>query len=411
MSPAGPLDAVALAVAAFVTVALGVILKIALLNVATFPRLRPAPDAADGAAAISVLIPARDEAATIGTTVEELLRQDPPPLEVIVLDDGSSDGTADVARAAAGRVGRDRGDDAAGRLRVVIGEALPPGWAGKAWACRRLAAEARAPLLLFTDADTRWAPGALAALEAERRRSRADLLTAWPTQTSLTWGERLTVPLMALAVLGYLPALLANGSAQPLMAAANGQCLLFTREAYDAIGGHERVASTVLDDVVFARAVKRSGRRLRMVDGAGLVGCRMYRGWAEARDGFGKNILAGYGGSLAALGAATLFHWLVFLGPWAWLAFGPLVPPGTGVAAGTGGGILAGSWPLWPLALAAAGIVVRAITAAATRQRVGDALLMPVSVVLMTLVALRAATWARSGGPRWKGRVAPAGRR
>lgn len=410
MSPAGPLDAVALVVAVFVTVALAVILTIALLNAATFPRLRPAPGPASGSPAISVLVPARDEAATIGTTVEELLRQDPPPLEVIVLDDGSTDGTAEAALAAAARVGRDLGADAAARLRLVTGEPLPDGWAGKAWACRQLAAEARGGLLLFTDADTRWGPGALAALAAERERSRADLLTAWPTQTTLTWGERLTVPLMALAVLGYLPALLANGSAQPLMAAANGQCLLFTREAYDAIGGHERVAATVLDDVVFARAVKRSGRRLRMVDGAGLVGCRMYRGWAEARDGFGKNILAGYGGSLAALGAATIFHWLVFLGPWAWLAVGPLVPPGAGGAAG-GAGILAGSWPLWPLALGAAGIAVRAVTAAATRQRVGDALLMPVSVVLMTLVARRAATWARSGGPRWKGRVAPAGRR
>jgi chlorobactene glucosyltransferase len=211
---------------------------------------------------------------------------------------------------------------------------------------------------------------------------------------------------MALAVLGYLPALLANGSSQPLMAAANGQCLLFTREAYAAIGGHERVAGTVLDDVVFARAVKRSGRRLRMVDGAGLVGCRMYRGWAAARDGFGKNILAGYGGSLAALAAATLFHWLVFIGPWIWLAAGALLP-----AAAPASGSLAGSWPVWPLALAATGIAVRALTAAATRQRAADALLMPVSVVAMTLVALRAASWARSGGPRWKGRVAPAGRR
>jgi chlorobactene glucosyltransferase len=277
----------------------------------------------------------------------------------------------------------------------LCGRPLPSGWKGKNWACQQLAQQAiadRADILLFTDADVQWQPDAVAALVAQFERSNASLLTVWPTQTTVTWGERLTVPLMALAVLGYLPLRLAQDFYHPLAAAANGQCMAFDRHAYEQIGGHAAVRGAVVEDVQLAQRIKAAGLHLRMADGNWLVGCRMYDGWRAAIDGYAKNILAGHGNHVALLLLSTIFHWTLFLWPALWLAFG-------------GGWALPG-WPAWPLLLLLAGMGARAITAWATHQRTGDALLMPLSVLLMTWIALRAIWWRwRFGGVLWKGRI------
>ncbi len=360
---------------AFVAAALFVIGLITLSNLLLFPRLgRPLRPLPADPPLVSVLVPARDEAQVIGQTVRAILAQSYPRLEVLVLDDQSSDGTSALAREAAG------GD---GRLRVMAGAPLPDGWLGKNWACSQLAEAAGGEWLVFTDADVVWQPGALAALIGEAEHERADLLSIWPTQETVTWGERLVVPLMALVVLGYLPILGVHALPGALFAAANGQCMAFRRESYTRVGGHARVRAEVVEDVVLARRVKACGLRLRMADGAGQIGCRMYRNWAEVRDGYAKNILSGYGGSTVFLFLATVFHWAVFLLPWV-------------------------LWPWeWRFALlAATGVLVRAVTADFTRQRARDALLMPVSVVLMTVIAWRSVVWHFRGGPRWKGRVA-----
>lgn len=415
LSLLGRLADPAVLLALLVTEALVVVLLTALLNAVALPRLRaPAagarpgtrarPDAAEPAAVprISVCIPARDEAGVIGGTVAALVAQDPAPHEVLVLDDGSSDGTAETAHAAGEETAA--AVRAAGRaapaVRVLAGEPLPAGWAGKPWACRQLADAATGDHLLFTDADTAWRPGALAAVAAEAARTRADLLTAWPTQETVSLAERLTVPLMAFTVVGYLPMPAVHRTPFRVFTAAVGQCLYFRREAYDAIGGHAAVARSVLDDMALARRIRGAGLRLRVADAAGLIACRMYRDWPSVRDGFAKNILAGYG-SLPGLALGTWFHWTVLLGPWAWLLLGWALP------AGRGG--LDDTWPWWPAVLAALGIAARAVTAAITRQRVRDALLLPVSALVMTAVAVRAAAWSGSGGPRWKGRVVPSG--
>lgn len=376
--------------------ALLVILGIAVSNARMFPRLhKPAknePLHAGGAAppnhppAVSVLIPARNEAQGIGATVARLLAQSYPALCVTVLDDNSDDATPQAARSAAGQ---------ASNFRLLCGRPLPAGWLGKNWACQQLAQHAfatEADILIFSDADVQWEPDAIAAVVAEFERSKADLLTVWPTQTTVTWGERLTVPLMALAVLGYLPLRLAHDFYHPLAAAANGQCMVFDRRAYERIGGHAAVRGAVVEDVQLAQRIKAAGLHLRMADGNRLVGCRMYDGWRAAIDGYAKNILAGHGNHVALLLLSTLFHWMLFIWPWLWLLFGRDWP--------------LPAWPAWPLLLIAAGVGVRGVTAWATHQRIGDALLMPISVLLMTWIALRAIWWRwRFGGVLWKGRV------
>lgn len=369
-----PPNPLAFALLAFIAGALLIVAITAVANAFTFPHLGQGSGALPPRPPrVSLLVPARDEAAVIGGTVQRLLAQRYPDFEVLLLDDHSTDGTADVAAAAAA------GD---GRLRVLAGRPLPAGWLGKNWACQQLAEAAGGDLLIFTDADVRWQPEALAALVAAMEQMQADLLTVWPTQTTVTWAERLVVPLMAVAIVGYLPLVAVHHLPLAVFAAANGQCMAFRRAIYVPVGGHAAVADQIVEDVALARRVKARGGRLRMMDGNRLIGARMYHDWPSVRDGFAKNILAGHGNSVPFLLASTLFHWLLFIVPWIWLLF---------------------DWRVWPLA--AAGVAVRALTAAVTRQRLRDALLMPLSVLLMTRIAFQALRWHYAGGPQWKGRT------
>ncbi|MCB0185680.1 MAG: glycosyltransferase, partial [Caldilineaceae bacterium] len=332
--------------------------------------------------AVSVLIPARNEAQVIGETVAALCRQTHTEFELLVLDDHSEDNTAaTVCLAAAGDP----------RVQVLAGRPLPSEWSGKNWACHQLAEAARHELLLFTDADVQWQPDALAAVLAMQERDAADLLTIWPTQVTLTWSERLIIPLMNFAVWAYLPVGLAHHAPYPAAAAANGQCLLFRRAGYDACGGHAAVRKQVLDDVLLAQRVKASGGRLRMADGAGLLSCRMYDSWTTTHFGYAKNILAGHANSPLLLILSTLFHLLLFVGPWLWLAGGFAVAMAY--------------WPWWPLLLIVTGLFLRFVVAAATWQRRQEILWMPVAVLLMTAIAGQSLWWHYRGGPRWKGRV------
>ncbi len=375
------------------TAALAVLLAITITNIRRFPRLAGV-DAGELHALkngfgqeppplVSVLIPARNEAAIIDATLQDLLAQEYAPLEILVLDDRSEDGTGDVLAHIARQ---------SPQVKVLCGQPLPPGWTGKNWACAQLAEAARGDILLFTDADVRWQPGALCSVVTAMRKLDADLFTIWPTQITESWMERLTVPLMAMAVMGYLPLWLAHDFYHPLAAAANGQCMAFRRPAYAAIGGHGAVHNAIVEDVQLAQKIKAAGLHLRMGDGAGMVLCHMYTGAQAALDGYTKNILAGHANQVGLLALSTLFHWSLFLVPWLWFFFGQEWPlPG---------------WPWWPLGLMAAGVTVRALTAYATRQRVGDALLLPVSVLIFTAIAARALWWRlRYGGVIWKGRL------
>ncbi len=367
---------------AVLTVILTGIAAITILNVFTMLRLGRA-SRTNEQPRLSVLIPARNETRVIGDTVRALLGQSYPNVELILLDDNSTDGTAEIARAAAGS------DD---RLQIVSGKPLPAEWAGKNWACHQLSQHATGEYLIFTDADVQWGEGALFALVDELAHTNADMLTIWSTQHTKTWGERLCVPLMAFVILGYLPHLAVNHIRHRAFAAANGQCLTLRRTAYDEIGGHATVRDEIVEDIRMAQHAKDTGFRLRMVDGNGLVSCRMYTSWPEVRNGYAKNITAGYGDSLLGLLAGSIFHWTAFLFPPLWLL----------------ASLFAGNAQhmLYSGLLTALGILIRALTAAATRQRITDALLLPVSVILMTVIAAQSAYWyLRYGGPRWKGRT------
>jgi len=326
-----------------------------------------------------VLIPMRNEAAVIAQTLKTLRTQDYPNFEVLLLDDNSTDGSAMVAQASL---------EADPRFKIIAGQKLPAGWLGKNWACQQLAERATGDILLFSDADVRWKPQALSALSAEMQATSADLLTVWPAQETISWSERLVVPLMNFSIFAYLPALAVHHIPWPVFAAAIGQCLIFRRAAYLKTGGHHAIRASITDDMAFAYRVKGLNLRFRMADGAGMLTCRMYRSWAEVRNGYAKNILAGHGGSLAFLAFSTIFHIWVFVLPWFWLASGLL------------------NGRLIPAALICIllGLLTRALSAVFSKQRPLDALLLPASVLLMSLIAARAVYWHFTGGPQWKGR-------
>lgn len=361
-------------------VVLAGIVAIAALNLLTFPRLEAR--APRRQPFVSVLIPARDEAARIGATLDAHLRSPYASREILVVDDQSADGTAQQVLAAAAQ--------SAG-IRLTAGDPLPAGWVGKTWACDQLARQARGEVLIFTDADVEWSPEALPRLLALLDELPADLLTVWPTQRTESWSERLVVPLMMFSICAYLPELAVRRLPFASLAAANGQCMVFRRSAYEQLGGHAAVRAEIIEDVALARRAKRQRLRLGMALGSGQITCRMYRGWREVLQGYAKNILAGHGGRPAWLLLSTAFHLGLFVLPWVWLAW---------TAA-------AGQWTvLWqPALLVGLGLTARALTAAATGEPLRRAAWLPVAVLLMTMIAGQALWWqGRYGGPEWKGR-------
>ena len=295
---------------AYQTASLGFLLyKLVTLavNALAFRVLRPCPPMTAAAPSVSILVPARDEAANLPHTLPRLLTQGAH--EVLILDDQSGDDTARIAaELMAGVPG----------ARLLCGQPRPPGWHGKPWACMQLAWAASGEVLIFTDADVCWEAGTLASLLFELETSRADLLTVWPRQETRKWGERLLAPLIDDVLLSILPAPITRLPFAS-MSAGNGQLMAFRRAAYLRVGGHGLVRGEVLEDVSFAARLKARGGRVALALGGDLMSVRMYRSYAGAGgavEGFAKSLHAVHGGSRALMALSWLWHFAVYTLPW-----------------------------------------------------------------------------------------------
>ena len=269
-------------------------------------RLRvPPSDPPEVAEPVAVLLPVRDEAQRVEPCLRSLLAQTGVrDLRVLVLDDGSTDGTVGVVRRVAG-------DDP--RVRLLLGAQLPAGWWGKPWACQQLAdaAGADVTVLVFVDADVVLAPAAAAASVALLRWSGLDLVSPYPRQEAVTVAERVVQPLLSWSWLTMVPLRVAERSPRESLAVANGQLVVVDAAAYRRAGGHAAVRQRMLEDVALLRAVKRTGGRGGVVDGTGLATCRMYDGWAELRDGYTKSLWSAFGspaGAAAVVGVLGLSY-------------------------------------------------------------------------------------------------------
>ncbi len=338
------------------------------VHAAVNARLLRIPTATSTGERVSVLLPLRNEAARVTPCLLALLGQTGVDLELVVLDDGSTDGTGDLVRSLV---------DEDPRVRVLEGRPLRAGWLGKPHACSQLAGAA-APTsdwLVFVDADVVLAPHAVAATVALLEQTGLDLLSPYPRQQA-PGATALVQPLLQWSWLTFLPLRVAERSARPSLSAANGQLLAVRRAAYDRAGGHAAVHDAVVEDVELLKALKATGGRGGVCDGTDLATTRMYESWAELVEGYGK--------SLWTLPPATLVLMAVLY----------VVPPLAAVRGSRAGAVGY-----------AAGVVGRVVASRRTGSRpFPEALAHPLSVVLLIGLALRSRLARRRGSLSWKGR-------
>ena len=333
--------------------------------------------------AVSVLIPARNEERSIGAAVRSVLASRDVEVEVIVLDDHSTDRTAVVVQ-----------DIAAGdpRVRLAPAPALPEGWCGKQHACAVLAELALHPLLVFADADMRLAPDGLACLAAFLQRSGADLVSGVPRQETGSLVEQLVLPLIHVVLLGFLPLWWMRRSAHPAFGAGCGQLFVARRSAYERVGGHAAIRASLHDGVALPRAFRAAGLQTDLCDATPIAACRMYRGARDVWRGLTKN---------AHEGLATP----MLIGPSTLLLFGgQVLPPLALLVCLTGHA----SWLLVRLAVIGtiAAYYPRLAGARRFRQPLIGALLHPVGVLILLVIQWWA--FARSLARRpvtWKDRA------
>lgn len=281
---------------------------------------------------ISVCIPARNEERNIRRCVESALGQDYPDLEVIVLDDRSTDATPTLLQEIASRDSR---------FISIHGSDLPAGWAGKPHALYQAAASARGEWLCFVDADTFLAPNALSSVLTKARETEADMFTVMTRQILGSFWEKVVMPLVMTALsVGFSPRKVNDPKRRD--AIANGQFILIKRSVYDAIGGHESVKDQIVEDKAISEQVKWNGYQLVVADGSQMVSTRMYTSLAEMWEGWTKNIYLGlrdhpsmlllgaFGATLALIAALFLPVWPILGIIWyvnggGWMAIGVLL--------------------------------------------------------------------------------------
>jgi chlorobactene glucosyltransferase len=356
----------------------------------TTPRLTDVPGEPPAVAPrVSIVLPARNEAAHIEACLASLRSSNWPNLEIIVVDDHSTDDTGALARAAS------TGDP---RVRVVEAPSLPEGWFGKQWACQSGAAHATGELLLFTDADTRHSPDLVTRLVRLREQRGAELMSVAGRQEMLTIWEQAVQPSV------YTLILARYGGADHLERArhardvvANGQCFLMSRAMYDHLGGHAAVRAYVVEDLMMAQAVHEARGVVSMGLGIRQLKTRMYEGLGPLMRGWGKNMYAG--GRHAMWGGAFGRR---FVYPWLLLAF-PLGILGPFLAV-IAGGMLGNPALLVFGAVATAAVLLSfAIANGLNGDPLWRALYAPLGGAVLLLICLKAV--ARGNQVEWKGRA------
>lgn len=337
---------------------------------------------------VSVVLPARNEARHIADCVRTIRASTWPSLELIVVDDHSTDATRALASDAA---------DGDPRVRIVDAPPLPDGWFGKQWACATGATCATGSTLLFTDADTRHAPDLIGRMMAAKSARQIALLSVAGTQEMVTVWERAVQPVVFLLILSrYGSTEQIERARSPRAVVANGQCFLIDRTRYDAIGGHHAVRATVAEDLMLAQTVHRHGGTVSILSGRHQLSTRMYNSLGELVRGWGKNIFAG--GRLAMPGGTLgqlLFPLLLLAFPLGVLAPFAALPLLLTPYATTG-------LALWSVGASLTLLALSGTLLAKDRQPPHQALLLPLGALITTGIAIRAI--ARGAHVEWKDR-------
>ena len=196
---------------------------------------------------VSVLIPARNEESNIRRILNSMIKQDYPNLEILVLDDNSTDATVQIV---------EKIMEKDSRIKFIKGAPLPAGWKGKCFACHQLSKIAKGSYFVFTDADTLHYPNSISGSLAALLKNNLDVTSIYPRQIAVTFSERMTVRFINLAILSFMPLILVKHTKGPFFSTALGQFLLFKREAYEKTGGFESVKDEILEDIYISKQVK-----------------------------------------------------------------------------------------------------------------------------------------------------------
>lgn len=332
--------------------------------------------------AVSVLIPARDEEATIEAAVEAALASTGVNLEVVVLDDSSRDRTAEIV----GRLAR-----IDPRVRLETAPPLAAGWCGKQHACAALALHAHHPFLVFVDADVRLEPDGLARATAFLDRSGAGLVSGFPRQETGTFLERLLIPLIQFVLLGFLPMDRMRRSLHPSYGAGCGQLFVARKADYERVGGHAAIRGSLHDGIALPRAFRRAGIATDLFDATDVAVCRMYHNAGEVWRGLGKNATEGVASPGKIVPVTVL------------LLAGQVVPPVLLLLAVAGWIAPVAGW----LALGGtiAGLSSRLMAVERFRQPLDGALLHPLAILIFLAIQWTALGRRLLGRPEaWKGR-------
>jgi chlorobactene glucosyltransferase len=369
-----------------VCILLAAILFNLLLNLRALRKPRSDIELPAPAPLISILIPARNEEANIGVCLESLRHQDYPNFEILVLDDSSTDGTADI-------VARIASED--NRVRLLQGQPLPSGWAGKTFACHQLAQEARGSWLLFTDADTVHAPAMLRRVLGVALISRAALISGFPYQRTTSIWQKTAMPILFyFMLLCWMPFWWLQRSRCRMPSVAIGQFLFFSAEEYRSIGGHEAVKSRIVEDVWLGIEVSRHKYRQLTLDLSSLVSCQMYREFGSMWDGITRWLYTVASLSAVSLVGMIVLVLLLFLAPFLWLAYGLLLAQP------------AFAWEVLVALQVTIVFLARFLAGRRFSQSKTSIILHPIGVVFLLLVSFYASYQYLTGaGVKWKGRV------
>lgn len=356
-----------------IIVSLSFILLVSIYNLITAPVVRTFNLNNETKPFVSVLIPARNEENNIGKCLNHLVAQDYNNLEILVLDDHSTDKTGKIV---AGYQEKHK------QIKLIYGKDLPEGWLGKNWACHQLSNEAQGKYLLFLDADVEIKKETISSTLSEMNNAEVKLISVFSTQIIKSFGEWMIVPLMNWLLLAFLPLRLVYSSRTKSFVAANGQFMFWEREAYFNIGGHKAVQDKVVEDMEFARICKSRNIKIKTMLGGNLIFCQMYNGLSDAKKGFSKNFYPGFSvNSFVFLMMITLFI-VIFLLPFALVFYSTLY--------------------IIPVLLI---VLIRVLISILSKQNIAfNVILHPLQMLFMFFIGINSVINSKTGNIEWKGR-------
>jgi chlorobactene glucosyltransferase len=259
-----------------------------------------------GSPLISVLVPARNEERDIERCIRSLMAQDYPNLEIIVLDDNSTDNTAGILK----DISRE-----CSRVRMLDGKPLPPGWVGKNYACFQLEKQARGEYLFFTDADTIHETCSVSSAYLCLKENRLDALSVFPFQVTRSFMEKMIIRYMTLGILLLIPLRLLRKTRLRLFSSALGSLMLYKREVYRAVGGHTSISGLCLEDINMSILLKKMGYDFMIFDGTRTYRTRMYEDLASIIRGVKRFVLTSFNFNAFLGSLSMLFLSMLLLFP------------------------------------------------------------------------------------------------